>query len=73
MSIGYGDAICPQCYNGEEHFIFFDNSYWLNRLLIKLIPNQVYTKRRPSARAIENYDEIYQEHIFLDEEYKIVH
>jgi hypothetical protein len=39
MSFGYGEAICPDCYNGEPSFVFYDKSYWLNRIIAK-IPNQ---------------------------------
>jgi predicted DsbA family dithiol-disulfide isomerase len=37
MSFGYGEVICPDCYNGEEQFIFLDKSYWLNRFLAHLL------------------------------------
>ena len=33
MSFGYGEAICPNCYNGEKQFIFFDKNYVLNRII----------------------------------------
>lgn len=36
MAFGYGETICPDCYEGEEKFIFFDESYWLNRLLSRM-------------------------------------
>ena len=32
-SFGFGEIICPDCYSGEESFVFFDNTYFLNRLL----------------------------------------
>jgi len=37
MSFGYGEAICPDCYRGEEPFIFPDKDYWLNRILARLM------------------------------------
>jgi len=37
MSFGFGEAICPDCYDGEQPFLFFDKSYLLNRLLILLL------------------------------------
>jgi hypothetical protein len=40
MTFGYGTAVCPQCYRGEEQFIFFDQSYWLNRIMAKLVKHQ---------------------------------
>jgi len=36
MTFGYGKTICPSCYEGEEKFIFFDEGYWLNRLLSRM-------------------------------------
>ena len=33
MSFGYGETICPRCYEGEDEFIFPDMTLWLNRLL----------------------------------------
>jgi len=33
MSFGFGESICPGCYDGEVSFLFFDGSYWLNRLM----------------------------------------
>jgi len=44
MSFGFGETICPHCYDGEEHFIFLDKSYWLNRLLAWFIPDYDLTK-----------------------------
>ena len=37
MTFGYGEAICPDCYKGEQQFLFYDESYILNRLMIKLL------------------------------------
>ena len=37
MSFGYGKAICPNCYDGEARFIFYDKNYWLNRILEKIV------------------------------------
>jgi hypothetical protein len=34
MCFGFGTAICPGCYQGEQPFVFFDDSYWLNRLMM---------------------------------------
>lgn len=33
LSFGYGEAICPNCYESEGRFLFYDTSYWLNRLI----------------------------------------
>lgn len=35
FSFGFGECICPDCYAGEERFLFFDKTYWLNRLISK--------------------------------------
>ena len=37
MSFGFGEAICPDCYRGERQFLFFDDSYWLNRIITLLL------------------------------------
>ena len=36
-SFGTGSIICPQCYKGETKIIFLDETYWLNRLVKKII------------------------------------
>ena len=51
MNFGYGTGICSDCYNNEKNFLFYDESYWLNRLYIKLL-----IKRVPEE--IKEYDEI---------------
>lgn len=33
MSFGFGETICPTCYRGEQPFVFFDEKYWLNRII----------------------------------------
>lgn len=35
MAFGFGEIICPVCYNAEEEFMFIDTSYWLNRIMAK--------------------------------------
>jgi len=37
MTFGYGATICPDCYDGEQPFLFFDDKYWLNRIMMKLL------------------------------------
>ena len=37
MTFGYGDMTCPKCYSGEQPFYYFDDTYWLNRLMMRLI------------------------------------
>jgi len=36
FSFGFGEAICPDCYEGEPEFNYLDTSYWLNRIMIHL-------------------------------------
>ena len=36
FSFGFGLGICPDCYTNEKKIIFIDNSYFLNRLVIRL-------------------------------------
>ena len=38
---GFGEAICPDCYDGEPEFIFLDTSYWLNRIISPLIRGKI--------------------------------
>jgi len=37
MCFGFGTSICPDCYRGEQPFMFFDNGYWLNRITTILL------------------------------------
>ena len=37
FSFGFGSAICPDCYKGERSFIYLNDTYWLNRLMLKYI------------------------------------
>jgi len=34
---GFGKSICPDCYQGERSFLFFDQSYWLNRIITRFL------------------------------------
>jgi hypothetical protein len=43
MTFGYGEAICPDCFQGEQQFLFYDQTYWLNRLTAKLINHKQET------------------------------
>jgi hypothetical protein len=65
MSFGFGEIICPNCYNHEEEFIFLDESYLLNKLIVKNVnPQKVYRK----MTSIEST----KREIFLNHEDKIV-
>ena len=66
MSFGYGEAICPSCYDGEYNFIFLDKSYWLNRLLSRNIEQNMFHKKR------EDYDEILLERMMAAEDHQII-
>ena len=46
MHFGYGKTICPDCYDKGSQLLEFDNSYWLNRFLIK--------KTRQNKNHLEN-------------------
>ena len=46
MSFGYGEAICPDCYDGEHPFIFYDCSYLLNRIVTRLNNQKESDERR---------------------------
>ena len=37
LSFGFGSVICPDCYKGERSFIFLNQAYWLNRLMLKYL------------------------------------
>jgi len=40
MCFGYGETICPDCYAGEQPYLFFDDGYWLNRLMARLLSTE---------------------------------
>jgi len=45
MFFGYGKTICPDCYDGELPFLFFDGGFWLNRITAQLLGMKTYTSR----------------------------
>jgi len=53
MSFGFGTAICPDCYQGEQPFIFFDNGYWLNRITTILLNHGAEVMQSDSIRRRE--------------------
>lgn len=57
MSFGYGETICPRCYDGEKQFIFLDDGYWLNRLLSTFFGRETVLDER------DDFDEILLEHV----------
>ena len=52
MFFGFGKAICPNCHSGGRSFLFFDESYWLNRVMAKLFhKSQSGSESLRSSRA----------------------
>jgi len=47
MSFGYGKAICPDCYEGEQPFIFLDEDFFLNRIM----ENMFFKKARNTPKG----------------------
>ena len=46
---GFGKVNCPDCYKGEEQFLFFNKSFVLNRIMMRsynfnLLPARIPTK-----------------------------
>ena len=37
LAFGYGTVRCPLCFEGEGYFMRLDESYWLNRLVKKIV------------------------------------
>ena len=35
FTFGYGATVCPDCYRGEQPFVFFDDRFWMNRVLLR--------------------------------------
>ena len=52
MSFGYGEVICPRCYEGEREFIFLDNSFFLNRLLT------IFSRHKFTNRLDEGIEDV---------------
>jgi len=57
LSFGYGETICPRCYDGEKQIIFLDDGYWLNRLLSNYIGRETVLDKQ------EDFDEILLEQV----------
>ncbi len=52
MSFGYGEIICPDCYEGERRFISFDDGFWLNRIVAYKI-NQRMASNKTTLNRIK--------------------
>ena len=57
MSFGYGETICPRCYDGEKRIILLDDGYWLNRLL------STYFGRETVLDERDELDELLLDHV----------
>ena len=66
MTFGYGEAICPDCYNGEKKFIFLDNTFILNRIILRSANKDKFSHEKD---IIE--DELY-EHLLVVDDAEIV-
>ncbi len=67
MSFGYGETICPHCYNGEEKFILMDKGYWLNRFL------STFMEQETRVQEQEDYDDILLAQMKTAEDYEITY
>jgi hypothetical protein len=52
MSFGFGEAICPDCYSGERQFLFFDDSYLLNRIITLFLKHEAPKSEPPCHEPI---------------------
>ena len=67
MSFGYGETICPRCYDGEEKFILMDKGYWLNRFLSTFMEQETRIQKQ------EDYDDILLAQMKTTEDYEIIY
>lgn len=66
MTFGYGKVICPECYGGEQPFIFFDDRFWLNRVMMKL-----FSGGEPRSKPL--YEDSALDHIaYVEPEIEVV-
>ncbi|MCW4041916.1 MAG: hypothetical protein NWE83_14340 [Candidatus Bathyarchaeota archaeon] len=65
MSFGYGETICPHCYDGEEKLILMDKGYWLNRFLSTFMEQETQVQKQ------EDYDDILLAQMKTAEDYEI--
>ena len=61
MSFGYGEVICPSCYEGEKKFVFLDRGFWLNRITSLMIRESVSEQREEDVPGIIDYVEKHPE------------
>ena len=58
MSFGFGEAICPECYQGEHTFLFLDENYLLNRIITRLQNHKHIGHERARSRSRVETDKI---------------
>ena len=57
-SFGYGKTICPDCYKGQNELIYFNDNFFLNRIMNK--KKGLYTPPQ-SRQKILHYNDVSQE------------
>ena len=65
LFFGFGETLCPDCYQGEITFIFPDREYLLSRLLLTFVNGKEFFKKR------EAYDDIMIDHLSRIEDHEI--
>jgi len=40
MNFGYGKAICPKCYKNDRRFLWLDQTFILNRMMLLGVDNE---------------------------------
>jgi predicted DsbA family dithiol-disulfide isomerase len=55
MFFGFGEIICPECYNGEQQFIFLEEKYWLNRITARLLNQRSSSATKPKMENAISY------------------
>ncbi|MCZ2809683.1 MAG: hypothetical protein O2V44_10045 [Candidatus Bathyarchaeota archaeon] len=60
FSFGFGEAICPDCYEGEPEFLFLDTRYWLNRIMIHLTGQEI-PKIKPIKEGVPLENQVHMQ------------
>jgi hypothetical protein len=58
MGFGFGASICPDCYDSEQPFMIFDESYWLNRITSIIFNHRAHSLGTPDG-ARSKYSQIF--------------
>ncbi|MHA2169710.1 MAG: hypothetical protein ACXAB7_07430 [Candidatus Kariarchaeaceae archaeon] len=67
FGFGYGECICPNCYQGESQFLFYDNTFFLNRISSKWMMARRSSIEQPTLSEDE---EIILDEIMLESEFR---